>query len=203
MESFNFDETPENKSEEETSQAIAHHVSEILKLIGEDTTREGLKKTPLRVANSLQFFTQGSHKENSVEELLSSALFTNAYEEMVIVKNIEFYSLCEHHLLPFYGHVHVAYIPNGKIIGLSKIPRVIEVYARRLQIQEQLTIQIRDAIQNHLNPKGVAVVIEAHHMCMMIRGVQKHQSTTITSALSGDFLLDPKTREEFTSLIRR
>jgi GTP cyclohydrolase I len=180
---------------------IALHVSEILKLLGEDVLREGLLKTPERVAKAFKFLTSGKMDDSEVDHLIQSAEFTSGYNEMVLVKDIEFYSLCEHHMLPFYGKVHVAYIPNGKVIGLSKIPRVVEVYARRLQIQEQLTTQIRDALQTHLEPKGVAVVIEAHHMCMMIRGVQKHQSTTITSALSGCFLEDHKTREEFMDLI--
>ena len=181
---------------------IASHVTEILKILGEDTSREGLLKTPERVAKAYKFLTSGSLHDLDVEAIVQSAEFSTSYDEMVLVKDIEFYSLCEHHMLPFYGRVHVAYIPNGKVLGLSKIPRLVDVYARRLQIQEQLTIQIRDALQTHLHPRGVAVVIEAHHMCMMIRGVQKHQSTTITSALSGCFLEDDKTRKEFMDLVR-
>lgn len=182
---------------------IAFHIKEIIKLLGENPEREGLLKTPERVAKVYEFLTHGSSLEFKVKDLLSSALFTHDYNEMVLIKDIEFYSLCEHHMLPFYGSVHVAYIPEEKVIGLSKIPRLVEIYARRLQIQERMTVQIRDAIQNYLNPRGVAVVIEAHHMCMMVRGVQKHQSTTITSALSGSLLTDIKSREEFMSLIRQ
>lgn len=146
---------------DEVTQTITFHVTEILKALGEDVTREGLQKTPDRVAKVYQFLTHGKKQDDNVEELLLSATFNNDYNEIVLVKDIEFYSLCEHHLLPFYGKVHVGYIPNGKIIGLSKLPRVVEVYARRLQVQEQLTIQIRDAIQQFLEPMGVAVVIEA------------------------------------------
>lgn len=187
---------------QENLAAIASHVKEILVLLGEDTNREGLIKTPDRVAKALKFLTSGSQLENEVESILTTALFSQDYNEMVLIKDIEFYSLCEHHLLPFYGKVHVAYLPDSQVIGLSKIPRIVDVYAKRLQLQERMAVQIRDAIQNHLNPRGVAVVIEACHMCMMIRGVQKQQSTTITSALSGNFLTDPKTRAEFMQLIR-
>lgn len=180
---------------------LAFHVKEILKLIGENVEREGLIKTPSRVATAFKFLTSGTGCEDQVRELLSSAIFTNDYDEMVMIKDIEFYSLCEHHILPFYGKVHIAYIPKGKVIGLSKIPRMVDIYARRLQVQEQLTMQIRNAIQKYLDPKGVAVLIQAHHMCMMVRGVQKQNSTTVTSALSGDFLTDLKTREEFMHLV--
>ncbi len=180
---------------------IAEHVKEMLILLGEDVHREGLVKTPERVAKALTFLTMGETQDDSVKELMSTAVFSHEYDEMVLIKDIEFYSLCEHHMLPFYGRVHIAYIPNGKVIGLSKLPRVVDVYARRLQIQEQMSMQIRDAIQNNLQPKGVAVVIEAHHMCMMVRGVQKQQSLTITSSLSGEFLTDQKTREEFMTLV--
>ena len=181
---------------------IASHISQILQILGEDPSREGLLKTPERVAKAYKFLTSGSIEDSEVEKLILSAEFSTSYDEMVLVKDIEFYSLCEHHMLPFYGKVHVAYIPSGKVLGLSKIPRLINVYARRLQIQEQLTVQIRDALQKYIQPHGVAVVIEAHHMCMMIRGVQKHQSTTLTSAFSGRFLEDHHKREEFMDLIR-
>lgn len=183
-------------------QEISHHVAQILRILGDDIDREGLKKTPMRVAKAYKFLTSGSMKESEIEQVIKSAEFTSGYDEMVIVKDIEFYSLCEHHLLPFYGRVHVAYIPNGKVIGLSKIPRLIEIFARRLQVQEQMTGQIRDALQKYLAPEGVAVVIEAHHMCMMVRGVQKHQSTTIISAFSGRFLSEQKKRDEFMAQVR-
>ncbi len=181
---------------------LATHIEAILKLLGEDTNREGLLKTPTRVAKAIDFLTSGSRNGNEesgngIEKLLSSAIFTHEYDEMVLVKDIEFYSLCEHHLLPMYGKVHVAYMPNGKVVGLSKIPRLVDVFARRLQVQERLTTEIRNALQTYLDPKGVAVMIQAHHMCMMVRGVQKQQSTTMTVALSGEFLNDIKTREEF------
>ena len=178
---------------------LAEHYKEILKLLGEDPAREGLIKTPERVAKSMQFLTQGYEIDGS--EILRSAMFKEDYRQMVIVKDIELYSLCEHHLLPFYGKVHVAYIPNGYITGLSKIPRVVECFARRLQVQERLTVQIRDCIQETLNPLGVAVVIEASHMCMQMRGVQKQNSVTTTSAFTGGFLKDERTRSEFMDLI--
>lgn len=170
-----------------------------LELLGEDPNREGLLKTPERVAKSMQFLTQGYSQDGS--EILRSAMFKEEYRQMVIVKDIELYSLCEHHLLPFYGKAHVAYIPNGYITGLSKIARVVECFARRLQVQERLTVQIRDCIQETLNPLGVAVVIEASHMCMQIRGVQKQNSVTTTSAFTGAFLKDVRTRSEFMNLI--
>ncbi len=201
MEDFDCD--CENPTEDEKILCIAKRIKEILVLLGEDITREGLVKTPLRVAKVLEFLTMGSDQEEDVKEILSSAIFSQNYNEMVVIKDIEFYSLCEHHMLPFFGKVHIAYIPNNKVIGLSKIPRIVDVYARRLQIQEQLTVQIRDAIQRHLNPMGVAVLIEAHHMCMMVRGVQKQQTNTITSALSGIFLNDQRTRDEFIQLCKR
>ncbi|OFY41765.1 MAG: GTP cyclohydrolase I FolE [Bacteroidetes bacterium GWF2_40_14] len=185
--------------DEETTQKLAGHYKEILGLIGEDSSREGLVLTPIRVARSIQFLTQGYEADPAA--ILNSAKFKEEYQQMVIVKDIELYSLCEHHLLPFYGKAHVAYIPNGYITGLSKIARVVEAYARRLQVQERLTVQIRDCIQDTLNPLGVAVVIEASHMCMQIRGVQKQNSVTTTSAFTGAFLKDIKTREEFTQLI--
>lgn len=173
-------------------------VGETLSLIGEDPERGGLKKTPHRVGKALQFLTKGYHEDP--EAILRSALFEEEYDQMVVVKDIEFYSLCEHHMLPFFGKVHVAYIPDGKITGLSKIARVVDVYARRLQVQERLTHQIKDCIQNTLNPQGVMVVIEAEHMCMQMRGVQKMHSMTVTSAFSGVFEEQP-TREEFMNLI--
>ena len=185
--------------DEQTTQELAYHYEKILELLGEDPQREGLLKTPLRVAKSMQFLTQGYFQDGG--EILRSAMFKEEYRQMVIVKDIELYSMCEHHILPFYGKVHVAYIPNGYITGLSKIARVVECFARRLQVQERLTVQIRDCIQETLNPLGVAVVIEASHMCMQIRGVQKQNSVTTTSAFTGAFLKDIRTRNEFMNLI--
>ncbi|MBR5611142.1 MAG: GTP cyclohydrolase I FolE [Bacteroidales bacterium] len=185
--------------DEQTTQELAYHYEKILELLGEDPQREGLIKTPLRVAKSMQFLTQGYFQDGG--EILRSAMFKEEYRQMVIVKDIELYSMCEHHILPFYGKVHVAYIPNGYITGLSKIARVVECFARRLQVQERLTVQIRDCIQETLNPLGVAVVIEASHMCMQIRGVQKQNSVTTTSAFTGAFLKDIRTRNEFMNLI--
>jgi len=179
---------------------IADAVSSMLYGVGEDPEREGLVKTPERVARSMRFLTRGYRQDP--EEVLKKAVFTEAYDEMVLVRDIDIFSMCEHHLLPFFGKAHVAYIPDGKIVGLSKIARVVEVYARRLQVQERLTQQIRDAIQNVLNPRGVAVVIEARHMCMVMRGVEKLNSITTTSAMSGEFLASPSTRSEFLRLIR-
>lgn len=179
-------------------QRIASHYSEILSDIGEDPTREGLLRTPERVAKSLQFLTHGY--DLKPDEILRSAMFKEDYSQMVVVKDIEVYSLCEHHLLPFFGKAHIAYIPNGHIVGLSKIPRVVEAYARRLQVQERLTNEIRDCIQNTLNPAGVAVVIECKHLCMAMRGVQKQNSVTTTSAFTGTFIQE-KTRAEFLRLI--
>ena len=185
--------------DEYTTQELARHYKAILELLGEDSGREGLLKTPERVAKAMQFLTQG-YNLNPVE-ILNSARFQEDYHQIVLVKDIEIYSLCEHHMLPFYGKAHVAYIPNGTITGLSKIPRVVDAFARRLQVQERLTIQIRDCIQETLNPLGVAVVIEAAHMCMQMRGVQKQNSVTTTSAFTGAFLKDIRTREEFMRLI--
>ena len=179
--------------------AISEKYQSILKDIGEDVNREGLKKTPERVAKSLQFLTHGYDIDPS--EILRSALFKDDYKQMVLVKDIEIYSLCEHHMLPFFGKAHIGYIPNGKIVGLSKIPRVVDAFARRLQVQERLTTQIRDCIQDTLKPLGVAVVIEAKHLCMLMRGVQKQNSVATTSAFTGEFLENPKTREEFMNLI--
>ena len=179
-------------------QSIADKYRGILKEIGEDPEREGLLKTPERVAKSLQFLTHGY--DLNPESIIRSAMFTEKYHQMVIVKDIEIYSLCEHHLLPFFGKAHVAYIPNGYIVGLSKVPRVVDAYARRLQVQERLTTDIRDCFQEVLNPLGVAVVIEAKHLCMQMRGIQKQNSTTTTSAFTGEFEND-KTRSEFIRLI--
>lgn len=185
--------------DQEATTELAEHYKKVLELLGEDPSREGLLKTPERVAKSMQFLTQGYSQDGG--EILRSAMFKEEYRQMVIVKDIELYSMCEHHLLPFYGKAHVAYIPNGYITGLSKIARVVECFARRLQVQERLTVQIRDCIQETLNPLGVAVVIEASHMCMQIRGVQKQNSVTTTSAFTGAFLKDVRTRSEFMNLI--
>jgi len=184
---------------EDKLQEIAGHIRAILELAGENPNREGLLKTPNRVAKALEFSLDGYGKDP--EQIIKSAIFDEEYKQMVVVKDIEIYSLCEHHLLPFYGKAHVAYIPNGKITGLSKIARVVECFARRLQVQERLTVQIRDSIQIALNPMGVAVVIEAAHMCMQMRGVQKQNSVTTTSAFTGIFLQQQKTREEFLQII--
>ena len=178
---------------------ISEYYYKILKLLGEDPEREGLLKTPERVAKALSFLTRGY--EQDPEELLRSAIFKEEYRQMVIVKDIDIYSMCEHHMLPFFGKAHVAYIPDGIITGLSKIARVVESYAARLQVQERLTTQIRNCIQDNLKPLGVAVVIEAQHMCMQIRGVQKQNSVTTTSAFTGCFLSNLNTREEFIHLI--
>ncbi len=183
----------------ETIEKLSAHYREILALLGEDPNREGLLKTPERVAKAMAFLTQGY--DSDPKEILLSARFKEEYKQMVVVKDIELYSMCEHHMLPFYGKAHVAYIPNGYITGLSKIARVVEAFARRLQVQERLTVQIRDCIQEALNPMGVAVVIEASHMCMQMRGVQKQNSATTTSAFTGVFLSQIQTREEFTQLI--
>lgn len=171
----------------------------ILDVLGENIDREGLVKTPLRVAKAMQFLTQGY--SSNPEEILKSALFKEDYSQMVLVKDIELYSMCEHHMLPFFGKAHVAYIPDGTITGLSKIARIVEVFARRLQVQERLTNQIKDCIQETLKPAGVAVVIEAQHMCMQMRGIEKQQSVTTTSAFTGDFLNNQATREEFIHLV--
>ena len=191
-----------NKTESwdaETIEELASHYHRILELLGEDPEREGLKSTPVRVAKAMNFLTMG-YGQNACE-ILNSAKFREDYKQMVLVKDIELYSMCEHHMLPFFGKAHVAYIPNGYITGLSKIARVVEAFARRLQVQERLTVQIRDTIQDCLNPMGVAVVIEAQHMCMQIRGVQKQHSVTTTSAFTGIFLSNQNTREEFVHLI--
>lgn len=184
---------------EEIINNISKNIAQSLELLGEDPTREGLDKTPHRVAKSWSFMTNG-YNQNAIE-ILQSAIFNEKSEEMVIVKDIELYSMCEHHMIPFYGKAHIGYLPNGKITGLSKLARVVDVYARRLQVQERLTTQIRDAIQEALEPHGVAVVIEARHLCMMMRGVQKQNSSTVTSAFTGPFLNNPSTRKEFINLI--
>jgi GTP cyclohydrolase IA len=173
-------------------------VRELLVRLGEDPDREGLRRTPDRVADSLKWLTRGYRQ--SVEDVIGSAIFNEDHHNMVIVKDIEMYSLCEHHMLPFFGKVHVAYIPQGRILGLSKVPRIVDVFARRLQVQERLTEQIAESIQKVLAPEGVAVVIEAYHLCMMMRGVEKQNSKTITSAMKGVFLEDLRTREEFLRL---
>ena len=178
---------------------LAYHYREILALLGEDPEREGLIKSPERIAKAMSFVTKG-YSEDPIE-IIKSATFSEEYNHMVLVKDIELFSMCEHHMMPFIGKAHVAYIPNGKITGLSKIARVVECFARRLQVQERLTVQIRDCIKEALNPMGVAVVIEASHMCMQMRGVEKQASATTTSAFSGVFLKDTRTREEFLTLI--
>ncbi|MCW8811141.1 MAG: GTP cyclohydrolase I FolE [Ignavibacteriaceae bacterium] len=178
---------------------VKNLIYDLLKNIGEDPKREGLLDTPKRVTEAYEFLTSGYHKK--IEEVMNDALFNEKYDEMVLVKNIDFYSLCEHHMLPFYGKVHVAYIPDGKIIGLSKIPRIVDVFARRLQVQERMTQQIADTLEHYLQPRGVAVVSEAFHMCMMMRGVQKQNSSATSSAVHGDFKDDPRTRAEFLNLI--
>jgi GTP cyclohydrolase IA len=178
---------------------LSRSVSSTLATIGEDPSREGLLKTPERVAKSMLFLTQGYQQDAA--EILRSAVFEETYDEMILVKDIEVYSMCEHHMVPFFGKAHVAYIPNGHIVGLSKIPRVVDVFARRLQVQERLTIQIKEAIEEALKPQGVAVVIEATHLCMVMRGVQKQNSVTTTSSMSGPFMDNAHTRAEFMRLI--
>ncbi len=176
-------------------------IKKLLVALGEDPEREGLKGTPERVDKALRFLTKGYHQ--NLEEVFNGAFFPISSDEMVIVKEIEFYSLCEHHMLPFFGVCHVAYLPNKKVVGLSKLPRVVEFFSRRLQIQEQLTCQIAEAVSAHVSPHGVGVVIEARHLCMMMRGVEKQRSKTVTSAMLGVFKSDPKTRAEFLELLRR
>lgn len=188
------------KKEHKDLEGLKNQYESIIKSIGEDYKREGLAKTPERAAKAIQFLTQGYNK--NAEEILKSAMFKEDYKEMVIVKDIELYSLCEHHLLPFFGKVHIGYIPNGYIVGLSKLPRVVDVFSRRLQVQERLTAQIVESIDKTLKPLGVAVVIEAQHMCMMMRGVEKQNSVTSTSAFTGEFQ-KVETRSEFLNLIRK
>jgi GTP cyclohydrolase I len=175
-------------------------VREMLARLGEDPEREGLKRTPLRVAKAMDFLTHGY--DLSAEHIIKKAMFEEDVNEMVVVRDIEFYSLCEHHMLPFFGHAHVGYLPNGKVVGLSKVARVVDVFARRLQVQERLTNQVADALLQHLDAKGVAVVMEASHTCMMMRGVQKQRSVTISSAMRGTFQSDARTRAEFLGLVR-
>lgn len=189
-----------DKKQEEVQQELKKHYESILSLIGEDPAREGLVKTPERVAKAMQFLTQGY--EQSPEDILRGAMFREDYKQMVIVRDIDFYSMCEHHMLPFFGKVHIGYIPNGYITGLSKLPRVVDVFARRLQVQERLTTEIKECIQNTLNPLGVIVVVEAEHMCMQMRGVEKQHSLTTTSDFTGAFK-EAKTREEFMLHIAR
>jgi len=183
------------------NKALERVITELLSQMGEDPSREGLLKTPERVAKMYAFLTKGYHEDANA--VLSKAVFTERYSEMVIVRDIDFFSLCEHHLVPFYGKCHIAYIPNGKIIGLSKLPRVVEVFARRLQVQERLTQQIADTIFSRLKPQGVGVVMEARHLCMMMRGVEQHDSVATTSAMLGTFRDDVKTRTEFLTLLQR
>jgi GTP cyclohydrolase I len=190
-ENFNIDTFP-------LTEELKNNYKDILELLGEDKSRNGLLKTPERAAKAMKFLTEGYEKDP--KQILQSAMFEETYNEMVIVKDIELYSLCEHHMLPFFGKAHIAYIPNGHIVGLSKLPRVVDVFSRRLQVQERLTEQILDCINNTLRPEGVAVVIEASHMCMMMRGVQKQNSTTTTSGFRGTFK-ETETRNEFLKLI--
>lgn len=182
-------------------EVVRESVKTILEEIGEDISREGLLRTPDRVAKAYKFLTEGYHQ--SVEEVINGAIFEEKYDEMVIVKDIDFYSLCEHHMLPFYGKVHVAYIPNGKIVGLSKIPRIVDMFSRRLQVQERMTQQIAETLDHYLDPQGVGVVCEGLHMCMMMRGVQKQNSITTTSSMHGVFKDDDRTRNEFVKLINK
>ena len=188
-----------DRYDEDRTQELAKLYKRITELLGEDPNREGLLKSPERVAKAMLFLTQGY--DSKPDEILRSAIFNESYSQMVVVKDIEIYSLCEHHFLPFFGKAHIAYIPNGQIVGLSKIPRMVDAFARRLQVQERLTTQIKDCIENTLHPQGVAVVIEAQHLCMSMRGVQKQNSVTTTSDFTGAFMKDAKTREEFMRLI--
>lgn len=185
---------------DEITKHLAEHYEDVLRQIGEDPTREGLLKTPERMAKAMQFLTHGYGL--NPDEIIQQAIFHEEYSEMVIVKDIEVYSMCEHHMLPFFGKAHIAYIPDGKIVGLSKLPRIVDAYARRLQVQERLTIEIRDCVQRTLNPKGVAVVIECSHMCMQMRGVQKQNSVTTSSAYTGLFMKNETTRKEFINLVQ-
>lgn len=182
------------------SDPIESNIEAILKELGEDPGRDGLLKTPQRVAKAMRFFSKGYREDPAA--ILTGALFDVDYDEMVLLKDIDFYSLCEHHMVPFFGRVHVGYIPNGKVVGLSKIPRTVEIFARRLQVQERLTMDIAQTLEKVLKPKGVGVVVEAKHLCMMMRGVEKQNSFAITSSLRGSFESDPKTRSEFIELIR-
>jgi len=189
------------REEEVYDEAKERLVREMLQEIGEDPGRDGLRRTPLRVAKAMDFLTSGY--QMSAEEIIKKAVFDEDVKEMVIVRDIEFYSMCEHHMLPFFGHAHVGYLPNGKVVGLSKIARVVDVFARRLQVQERLTNQVADALMEHLGAHGVAVVMEASHTCMMMRGVQKQSSTTVSSAMRGTFEDDPRTRSEFIGFLHK
>ncbi len=184
----------------DTPDPIEPLVTAMLKELGEDPGRDGLERTPARVAKAMRYLTKG-YEEDPIE-ILNDALFEVSYDEMVIVKDIDFYSLCEHHLLPFFGRAHVAYVPNGKVVGLSKIPRVVEMFSRRLQVQERFTTEIASTLREVLQPKGVAVVVEAIHLCMMMRGVGQQNASAVTSSIHGEFEQDPKTRSEFMDLIR-
>jgi GTP cyclohydrolase IA len=190
-----------HESKPSDERTVAYHMREIIKLIGEDSNREGLRKTPERFEKALKFLTSGYHQ--SVEHVLNGATFSVAYDEMVVVKDIEFFSLCEHHLLPFFGKAHVAYLPNKRVLGLSKIARLVNMFARRLQIQERMTSQIAEAIQEKISPEGVGVIIEARHLCMQMRGVEKQHGQAITSAMLGGFRHNKQTRDEFLSLVRK
>ena len=197
---FNLSTFTSYKTNTLKSNTLENNYRQILKDLGENPDREGLLKTPERVAKAMKFLTNGY--EINPDDIVKQAIFHEEYSEMVLVKDIEIYSLCEHHVLPFFGKAHIAYIPDGKIVGLSKIPRVVDSYSRRLQVQERLTIEIRDCLQRTLNPKGVAVVLECSHMCMQMRGVQKQNSATTTSAFTGLFLNNDATRKEFINLIK-
>ena len=183
------------------AESIASHMEEVLALVGEDPSRDGLQRTPERWEKAMRFLTSGYHSR--VEDLINGALFAVKFDEMVLVKDIEFFSLCEHHLLPFYGRMHVAYLPTNKVIGLSKIPRIVNMFARRLQVQERLTQEVAEAISDAIQPRGVAVMCEASHFCMMMRGVEKQHSSTVTSAMVGAFRDNKATRDEFLSLLGR
>jgi GTP cyclohydrolase I len=187
-------------TEQDSNPRIANLVKQLLSELGEDPNREGLAQTPERVAKSYQYLVSGHQAK--LEEVVNGALFAEEVDEMVLVKDIEFYSLCEHHMLPFYGRAHIAYLPQGKIIGLSKLPRIVDMFARRLQVQERMTVQIAEAVREVLQPQGVAVVTEAAHLCMMMRGVSKQASVTTASCMLGTFRSDPRTRSEFLSLVR-
>ena len=189
-----------HEEKELDARRIACHVREIIKLVGEDPNREGLRKTPERYEKALKFLTSGYHQ--NAENILNGATFSVSYDEMVVVKDIEFFSLCEHHLLPFFGKCHVAYLPNKRVIGLSKVARLVNMFARRLQIQERMTSQIADAIESKISPEGVGVIIEARHLCMQMRGVEKQHGQAVTSAMLGSFKHNKQTRDEFLSLVR-